>query len=253
MAVFLVGPMVVAVALAFTDFALTGPRARDVSFVGLANFTRLAGDPVVGTSIWLTVLFVVTSVAGQTLLGLAIAEFGSHVGDGLSRIVSMVVIAAWVIPEIVAAFIMYAAFSGGNQLFDHPMRTVILANIWRGTAFSMLMYQAALRDVPDDLVDAAAIDGADGWRRFRHVTLPVIGQTIATSVALATLQTCTVFTLIWVMTAGGPGHRSTTLPVLAYQAAFQTLEVGYGSAISCIVLVVAVALSWGVMRRTRRA
>lgn len=251
MLVFLAGPLVVAVALAFTDVALTGPKARNPHFVGLDNFLRMAHDPVVGTSIWLTVAFVVASVAGQTICGLAIAELGHHVAAGLRRTISSVVIACWVIPEIVAAFLLYATFSG-NQLYDHPMVTVIVANIWRGTAFSMLMYQAALRDVPAELIDAAEIDGAGGWRRTRHITVPLIGRTIATTVMLATLQTCTVFTLIWVMTAGGPGYRSSTLPILAYQSAFRTLDIGYGSAISCLLLAVAVALSWGVMRGMRR-
>ncbi len=85
-----------------------------------------------------------------------------------------------------------------------PLVAIVLANTWHGTAFSMLVYRAALADVPRDIAEAALMDGARGWQRLAFITLPLIRSSIATNLMLITLQTLAVFTLIWVMTAGGP-------------------------------------------------
>jgi multiple sugar transport system permease protein len=118
------------------------------------------------------------------------------------------------------------------------MLCVILANIWRGTAFSMLVYSAALNDVPPEITEAAEVDGARGWQRFTLVTVPMIRRSISTNLMLTTLQTLSVFALIFVMTGGGPGTDSTTLPLLAYQEAFRFGELGFGTAIATILLLV---------------
>ncbi|BAS17826.1 probable ABC transporter permease protein BRA0749/BS1330_II0742 [Arthrobacter sp. Hiyo8] len=164
-----------------------------------------------------------------------------------------VVVAAWILPEIVAAFAAYAYFSqdgtlnqllamfgvqGTNWLYAFPMAAIILANVWRGTAFSMLVYRAALSQVPRDISEAALMDGARGWQRLAFITLPIIRGSIATNLMLITLQTLAVFTLIWVMTAGGPSNASTTLPVLAYQEAFKLGDIGYGTAIASVLILI---------------
>jgi multiple sugar transport system permease protein len=123
-------------------------------------------------------------------------------------------------------------------LYAFPMFAVIMANVWRGTAFSMLIYSAALQDVPPEITEAAEVDGATGAKRFFYVTLPIIRSSISTNLMLITLQTLSVFTLIYVMTAGGPGNKSMTLPVLAYQEAFKFSELGYGTAIATVLLLV---------------
>jgi multiple sugar transport system permease protein len=120
---------------------------------------------------------------------------------------------------------------------------VILANIWRGTAFSMMVYRAALSEVPAEVDEAAQIDGAAGWQRFSRITLPMIRRSISTNLMLTTLQTLAVFTLIWVMTGGGPGTQSSTLPVLAYQEAFKFSQVGYGTAIATVTILVGAVFS----------
>ncbi len=160
--------------------------------------------------------------------------------------------------EIVASFAAYAFFStdgtlnrvlaaigiaGPSWLFRFPMLSVVLANVWRGTAFSMLVYSAALQDVPPEISEAAEMDGASGAKRFFLVTLPMIRGSISTNLMLTTLQTLSVFTLIFVMTAGGPGTASTTLPLLAYQEAFKFSQLGYGTAIATILLLVGAVFS----------
>ena len=101
----------------------------------------------------------------------------------------------------------------------------------------MMVYSAALAEVPPEIQEAAKVDGARGWQRFCFVTLPMIKGSISTNLLLTTLQTLGVFTLLWVITGGGPGTQSTTLPVMAYQEAFKNSLIGYGTAIATVTIV----------------
>jgi multiple sugar transport system permease protein len=252
--VFLAGPVLWAFHASLTDAGLTGRSARNPSWVGLENYQRLLTDPVFPLSVLLTVVFVAGSaVVGQNLLGLALAVLMRRARPVVSAAVGTTVVAAWVLPEIVAAFAAYAYFSGDgtlNQLlgrlglagqdwlYAFPMMAVMLANVWRGTAFSMLVYRAALNEVPAEVSEAAQVDGAQGWQRFAFITLPMIRGSIATNLMLITLQTLAVFTLVWVMTAGGPANASTTLPVLAYLEAFKFGDIGYGTAVASVLILI---------------
>jgi multiple sugar transport system permease protein len=131
------------------------------------------------------------------------------------------------------------------------MAAVVLANVWRGTAFSMLVYRAALNSVPAELLEAAHMDGAGAWQRFAFITLPVIRGSIATNLMLVTLQTLAVFTLIWVLTAGGPANASTTLPVLAYQEAFKFGDIGYGTAVATVLILIGAVFGAAYLRLLR--
>jgi multiple sugar transport system permease protein len=265
--VFLAGPVFWAFQASFTNIGLTGRNARNPEWVGLENYQRLLLDPVFPLSLGLTVLFVAGSaVLGQNLLGLALAVLMRRARPAVSSLVGMAVVAAWVLPEIVAAFAAYAYFSrdgtlnqllGGlgmaqpDWLYSWPMAAVVLANVWRGTAFSMLVYRAALNDVPTEVAEAAQMDGAGGWQRLAFITLPMIRGSIATNLMLITLQTLAVFTLIWVMTAGGPANASTTLPVLAYQEAFKFGDIGYGTAVASVLLLIGTVFGVGYIRLLR--
>ncbi|WP_458781852.1 carbohydrate ABC transporter permease [Arthrobacter sp. D3-16] len=254
LAVFLAGPVLWAFHASFTNAGLTGRNARNPDWIGLENYQRLLVDPVFPLSLGLTVLFVLGSaVLGQNLLGLALAVLMRRARRAVSSLVGTAVVAAWVLPEIVAAFAAYAYFSrdgtlnqllGGlglgqpDWLYSWPMVAVVLANTWRGTAFSMLVYRAALNDIPSEVAEAAQMDGAGGWQRLAYITLPMIRGSIATNLMLITLQTLAVFTLIWVMTAGGPANASSTLPILAYQEAFRFGDIGYGTAVATVLILI---------------
>ncbi|VXB43545.1 Binding--dependent transport system inner membrane component family protein [Arthrobacter sp. 9AX] len=265
--VFLAGPVFWAFQASFTNTGLTGRHARNPEWVGLDNYQRLLLDPVFPLSLGLTVLFVAGSaVLGQNLLGLALAVLMRRARRSVSALVGTAVVAAWVLPEIVAAFAAYAYFSrdgtlnqllGGlgmgrpDWLYSWPMVAVVLANVWRGTAFSMLVYRAALNDIPTEVAEAAQVDGAGGWQRLAFITLPMIRRSIATNLMLITLQTLAVFTLVWVMTAGGPANASTTLPVLAYQEAFKFGDIGYGTAVASVLLLIGAVFGVGYIRLLR--
>jgi multiple sugar transport system permease protein len=254
LALFFAGPILWCFYSAFTNAALTGAAASNAQFIGLANFRQLLADPQTANAIWLTVVFVLGSaVFGQNLLGLVIALLMKGRNRFVRSIVGTIVVAAWVLPEIVGAFVWYAflnpegtlnAILGAiglpdqNWIYTVPIFAVIVANVWRGTAFSMLVYSAALSDVPPELSEAAAIDGASGWKNLWYVTLPLIRRAIATNLMLITLQTLAVFTLIFVMTGGGPGTKSQTLPLLMYQQAFKFSQIGLGTAIALVLLCV---------------
>ncbi|WP_416415983.1 carbohydrate ABC transporter permease [Paenarthrobacter aromaticivorans] len=254
--VFLLAPVAWSFYASFTNAALSGRAARDPQWVGLENYVRMFSDDSFPLAAWLTVVFVAASaVLGQNVLGLLIALLMRRSRKAVSSWVGTAVVAAWILPEIVAAFAAYAYFNrdgtlnqmlalfggkGPDWLYAFPLVAIILANTWRGTAFSMLVYRAALADVPQDVSEAALMDGAQGWQRLAFITLPLIRSSIATNLMLITLQTLAVFTLIWVMTAGGPANASTTLPVLAYQEAFKFGDIGYGTAVASVLIVLGV-------------
>ncbi|GGP50437.1 carbohydrate ABC transporter permease [Streptomyces abikoensis] len=249
---FLAGPVAYCVWLAFTDTQLTGQATA--SFVGLANFRRAFGDPDFLNAVVLTLVFtVVSSLLGQNSLGFALAALMRHASKAVRTATGTVVVAAWVVPEIVAGFLLYTFFNRRgtlnavlellhlpqqNWLFTLPILAVSFANVWRGTAFSMLVYSAALAEIPQDVTEAAEVDGARGLRRLWHITLPLLRRSIGTNLMLNTLQTLSVFGLIWAMTRGGPGNRSQTLPVFMYDQAFLKSLIGYGTAVALLLLVV---------------
>ncbi|MEU5539362.1 sugar ABC transporter permease [Streptomyces sp. NPDC020362] len=249
---FLAGPIAYCVYIAFTDLQLTGQAHS--SFVGLANFRRAFRDDAFLNAVWLTLVFtVLSSLVGQNTLGLALAALMKRASPPVRTLTGGIVITAWVLPEVVAGFLLYAFFRREgtlnailgwlhlprqNWLFTLPILAVSFANVWRGTAFSMLVYSAALDGIPSEITEAAEVDGAGGWRRMWHITLPMIRRSIGTNLMLNTLQTLSVFGLIWVMTRGGPGDRSQTLPLFMYEQAFQNSMIGYGTAVALLLLLV---------------
>lgn len=265
--IFLVGPILVSLWGSLTNATLSGSTAVSSTFVGLDNYVRLFQDPDFPIAVINTVLFVIFSaVIGQNILGLALAFLMRSSSRAVSAVVGTIVVTAWVLPEIVAAFAAYAFFrddgtlnaflgflglEGESWLYTFPMTMVIIANIWRGTAFSMMVYSAALADVPPEITEAAEMDGAGGAKRLFLITLPMIRPTIATNSMIVTLQTLSVFTLIFVMTGGGPGVQSTTLPILAYQEAFKFGQLGFGTAIATIMLLVGAVFSIFYIRALR--
>jgi multiple sugar transport system permease protein len=268
--IFIAGPVLWCVFAAFTDTALTGVAARQPDFVGFRNIKRALTSPDVGASVWLTVVFVVGSaVIGQNGLGMLLAAGTQHRVRFVRQAVSATVISAWVLPEVVAALAIHGFLNDrgpmnqilrligvGPQhwLYTAPMMVVIVASVWRGTAFSMLVYQAALAEVSEELIEAAQIDGAGPLHRFWHVVLPLLRRTIAVNLVLVTLQWQNIgmFTLIFVLTGGGPGDKTQTLPLLMYEQAFKFGQIGYGTAIALVLLLLGAVLSLASIRSLNR-
>ena len=263
--VFLVGPILYCLYSAFTDMALTG--AAGAHFVGLDNFRKAFSSPEFQQSLVYTLIFtLVSAVIGQNLLGMLLALLMRSGTSWIRAAVSAIVIGAWVMPEVVAGY-LWSAFLGDDGsfnkilgvfslpsqdwLFSIPILAVSLANIWRGTAFSMLVYSAALSEVPKEIEESATVDGAGTLQRLWSVTLPMIRRSITTNLMLITLQTLSVFGLIWTMTRGGPSNKSQTLPLFAYQQAFQLSQLGYGTALALVLLAIGGAFSLVYLRALR--
>ena len=264
LALLFIFPVLYATYLGFTNLALVGERSRDYSFTGLDNVVRMFGDYVFIKSSWLTLLFVAGSaIVGQSVLGMVLAVLLRNAVIPVRLVVGSIVIVAWVLPEITVALVWYAFSQAGgtlsillghreaNFLVLAPMLIVSLANLWRNVAFSMLVFSAGLRNLPTEVLEAAEVEGASAWRRYRQVILPLMRPTILTNLLLVTIMNLSEFTLIYAMTQGGPGIETMTLPLYVYQEAFVFHQLGYGTAISLVLVLIGAVFSLLFVRAAR--
>ena len=260
---FLVFPALWTLYLGLTDYRLTGAAAAAPSFVGLDNYTQALADPQFRNSLAVTAAFVFGSaVVGQTCLGFALAWTLRDWRSPLRAVVEVLVIVAWILPGSVVAFLWIAFLDGQSGtlnallgidtewLLDTPLLAVIVFNTWRGTAFSMLLYGAALSAVPPSHLETARLAGASGWQQLRDVVLPTIRGHILTSLLLISLWTFNDFTP-YLLTRGGPNFQTEVLPVFIFRNAISSGQLGYGAAISTIVLGVNLVIALFYLRLLR--
>lgn len=268
---FFVWPIALSFYYSLTDMMLSGSRAVNFHFVGFENFRRLFADPLFRTSFRNTLVFLALSaIVGQLVLGFVIALLMRKKRRAFRSAVGISVLAGWIAPEIIAAICWVAFLSKEGSLnamllaagflrepiswlISFPMASVVFANIWHGTAFSMLQFQAALDDIPTSVEEAAVMDGAKGLRKLWGITIPMVKNTILTDAVLITLRTLGVFGLIYAMTGGGPGTKTTTMAIYMYKQAFSSYQMGYGTAIALILLLLGIALSLCYMRFSKEA
>lgn len=259
-------PMVQAVYLSLTDYNLI----RAAEWVGLANYVELMQDPAFWNAFGNTVVYalVVTPVTVAFALLFALMLNQRFVGRAFSRtaiflpfIVSLGIIAiAWAFlldPNIglLSYWLSLIGISPEQGWLTDPryaMAAVMIVGVWKNVGFYMVIYLAGLQSIPADMYEAARLDGAGPWQRFRSITLPLLSnQTLLVSV-LALIATLQAFDQIYVMTHGGPFFRTETLVMLIYREGFQELRFGYASAISFVLLVFVFILSmiqFGFLRR----
>jgi multiple sugar transport system permease protein len=256
---FFVGPIVWGLYTSTTNQTLSGTTASNAQSVGFKNFRLLFGvGGGGGKAVEFTIIFTLACVLIQNVLGMTLALLMRKRNRYVRGVVSGVVVASWIVPEIVAGFVWYSFLAPKiigeqtgtldvilghlgvtqNWLVSAPIFAVIVANGWRGTAFSMLIYGASVGDIPPEQLESASVDGAGPLSRLRYVILPAMRRIIASNTLLVTLQTLGVFTLIFTMTGGGPSNKSTTLPILMYDNAFNNFDIGQGNAIAVVLLAV---------------
>lgn len=255
---FFIIPIVLTVYYSFTNMALTGAAAQNFQFIGLENYKRILSDPNTLVSIRNTFIFLIGSLVGQSVLGFLIAYFMKGKAKAFRSVVGPCILAGWVMPEIVVSLCCLAFFDvsgtfnkiigtlhipGVDFIYGHPMMTVIIANVWHGTAFSMLNFQSALDNVSGDIEEAARVDGANRIQTLVRIIVPCIKDTIATNTMLNTLSTLGVFGLIWALTGGGPGMSTTTLPIYMYNQGLKNFQLGQGTAVGMILLFVGAVCS----------
>jgi multiple sugar transport system permease protein len=264
-AVFLAGPIAISLLLSFTRWGGIGPL-ETAEYVGAANYARmLTEDDTFRRSLFVTVLYAAIAVpTGQVFALMAALLLNMRVaGVGLYR-------AAWYLPSVLAgvgiAVLWQWVFKSEGGLMNTVLEPLLSpfglqppawfttdAAVWGVPAFaimnfwivggSMLVYLAGLRNIPKEQYEAASIDGARAWRRFRNVTLPMLSPVILFNVIMAIIGSFQVFTQAFVMTSGGPGDDTRFYVLYLYNLAFDVYEMGYASALAWVLLLVVLVLT----------
>ncbi|GMA28388.1 carbohydrate ABC transporter permease [Arenivirga flava] len=249
-------PLGFAVWLSFTSY--NGIRLAPPRFIGLENWTRLVADPVVLGSVGTTLTLVVVAVATQVPLGLLTGVWAA----GPQRF-RAVIGALYFIPLLMstaAVSVLWSSlidpnfglpnalpflFGDGNLLGDKGSALGVVAFIylWGATPLYTLIFQGAARTIPLSLYQAAQLDGAGIVRQFFSITLPQLRNTIITVSILIVVGTFTAFDIILILTRGGPDNGTAILPFLMYEQAFVSFDLGYGSAIAVVLVVLAAVVS----------
>lgn len=235
-------------------------------YTGLDNYVRLAEDPIFGRSLLNTVMWVAGTLLLPVVAGLAIAVATHRMRFG--RIAQLVVVLPCAISGAATAVLWkFILTSEGslNQvlqglgldslvrpwLLEWPQNTLsmIVASTWQATGLNVVLFAIGLSAIPRETVEAAELDGATGWRMFRHITLPQLRSVSVVVIGMAIVNSLKAFDMIWVLTQGGPARSSETLALTMYRESFRLFHVGYGSAVALVLSVIVVASSWMYLRR----
>lgn len=271
LAVFYVYPLYRNLDLSLRHYTVRSFVAGDAPFSGWDNFSQVLNDPAFGPALRNTMVFTLVSIVFQYAAGLALAVFFNH-RFPLAPTLRALFLIPWLLPLIVSASTwswMFNSESGVINYFlqligagpvnwltspDQALVSVIIANIWIGIPFNLVILYSGLQNIPADLYEAAALDGAGRWQQFRRITFPLLRQVSAITVLLGLIYTLKVFDLIWIMTKGGPGDASSTLATWSYRLGFGSLlpQFGPGAAVGNILILIALVFGLLYIRVQRR-
>lgn len=259
-------PLIIGISYSFRKFS-----AFHSEFVGLGQYRAMLGDAVLHEALLNTLWWTAGSLFFQFFLGLALALILNRPFLG-RKLVQGLVFLPWAVPIFltgltwswlfnpVIGFLPHLFVAIGLQAEpvtilanpDTAMWGPIIANVWFGIPFFAITLLAALKSIPAELYEAAAIDGASAWQQFGRITLPFLAPTIAITVMLRTVWIATFADLIFVMTAGGPAGSTNTIATYIYVSAFKALDKGYASAIAVLLLVLLILYALIVIQMRRR-
>jgi multiple sugar transport system permease protein len=243
----------------------------DAPFSGLANYRTVVADPTFGTALLHTVVFTLVSIAFQFTIGLALAIFFVQ-HFRLSATLRALFLVPWLLPLIVSASTWSWMLNSDSGVVNTALgvvgippinwltsptwalTSVIIANIWIGIPFNLVVLYSGLQAIPAEVNEAAALDGAKPWQRFRLVTFPLLRPVSAITLLLGLIYTLKVFDLIWIMTKGGPTDSSTTFATWSYRLSFGNLlpEFGPGAAVGNLLIIMALVFGMIYIRLQRR-
>jgi multiple sugar transport system permease protein len=259
-------PMLVAAYLSVHRVRLVSPRAAFMGFAttfnGLANYREILSDPVFWNALGHTLTFASFTVIGALALGLALALLLDSGVRGAS-VWRALMLLPWVIPPIVGgstwAWMLETRYGVLNNLIRavYPsadpiawladpslaLLAVSITNVWLRTPFMMVVLFAGLQAIPPELHEAAAVDGASAWDRFRHVTLPQLRHVILVATVLQAIWSFRDFDVIQLMTGGGPGRATEVVTTLIYRVSFETFRFGPAAAMGVLMTVFLLALT----------
>jgi len=265
---FLADPLGLGIWLSFTDARI----GRSGNFVGLENYEWLWDDSVFWLSVFNTLLYTGVASVFKFAIGLYLALLLNH-NMPFKAMIRAVVLIPFIVPTVLSAIAFWWIFDSQFSIVSWSLRklgliatnidflgdtwnarwSVIFANIWRGVPFVAITLLAGLQTVSPSLYEAATIDGATPWQRFRYVTYPLLTPIIAVVMTFSVLFTFTDFQLIWVLTRGGPANATHLMATLGYQRAIGGGYLGEGAAIATAMipfLLAAILISWfGLQRR----
>jgi multiple sugar transport system permease protein len=261
-------PVVYALQLSLTDSSDIGTNAA--SFVGLENYGRAIRDPAFMRNLANTVIWTIGSLVGQLGLGLLAALAINRKIRGIAFFRSLFII-PYIVPAVALAMLVkwlldsrYGLISYGLQglgwlppdqtplsLESWAMPTVILANIWRGFPFAMLIYWAALQGIDQGQYDAAQVDGANKLQEFWHVTLPALRNATFALLVLRGIWSATYFDIVYLITGGGPLGKTETWPIWIHREAVGQFDTGFASAVAVIMAVALLVVIAVYVRITR--
>jgi multiple sugar transport system permease protein len=250
-------PLVRNVVMSFQHYTSRTFFTGAAPFNGLDNWRGVFDNPLFTGSLWHTVVFTLGSLLGQFILGLALAVFFSR-RFKLSGFVRAVLLLPWLVPMVVSAVVWRKLLDQDTgvlntlltnlHLVDSPvpwlsspnvaLLSAVLVNIWIGIPFNMVILYGGLQEIPRDLYEAAALDGAGAWRTFRDVTLPMLRPVVTVVLVLGFMSTVKILDLILALTGGGPADSTQTIGTVTYQLSFQQLDFGQGAVAGNILILV---------------
>jgi multiple sugar transport system permease protein len=257
-----------AIVFSFTNLELTGARAVNWAWVGFDNYVRLFTREGFLNSLWVTSVFTLFSaIIGQTIFGFGLAIMLRGNRSVLRNIVEVSIMLGWLLPDIVAAFMWSNTTSATglinsvvlgpfgiqpvNFINQYALAVVIIANIWKGTAWSYLLFSAALDSVSREIMEAARVDGATPFQGIRLIVMPIVRAHLVTNLLLVTIWTFGYFALIFALTGGGPGRRTEVLSILMVHQSFEVGKLGYGSAIAIAMMLIVGLLALVYLRQLK--
>ena len=239
----------------------------------MGNFTFLLSRDVFWMVVWQSAIFALSAVFFKALIGLITAHLVNNLPSRGQRKWRGMLLVPWVIPLALSTLGWWWLFDPTHSAFNWIIRafggteipwlsdpfwarfSVILVNIWYGAPFFLIMYLAALKSVPEQLYEAAAIDGANAWQRFVHITLPMMHNIIAITVLFSLIVTFANFDIVQIMTAGGPRNMTHVFATYAFLLGIRSGDIPLGASVSLFMLPIlaisAVFILRGVRRRAR--
>jgi multiple sugar transport system permease protein len=233
-------------------------------FSGWDNFHQVVRDPTFATALRNTMVFTVVSIVFQYAIGLALAVFFNR-NFRLAPTLRALFLIPWLLPLIVSASTWSWMLNSESGVVNYGLRligvgrvdwltspswaltSVIIANIWIGIPFNLVILHSGLQAIPAELYEAASLDGAGAWQQFRRITFPLLRPVSAITVLLGLIYTLKVFDLIWIMTKGGPGDASSTLATWSYRLGFGSLLPAFGPGAAVGNILILIALLFGLL------
>ena len=238
-------------------------QVNTTTFLGLTNFRRIFNDPQVGTSVRITLTFIFSTVSIELVLGFLLAVlFNRHLA-GRAAMRAVMILPIFATP-LAAGYLFFTILyeEGGPLGFlgfpflsdpDWALASVIFVDIWQWTPFCFLVFLAALQSVPDELYEAAVVDGASGWQILQKVLLPILQNTIVIVLLLRLAEALKVFDIPFALTGGGPGIATQSYSFLAFRTGIRFFDLGYASALCYGLLITVMIIIMLTFRRLRES